>query len=51
MNDMHQVTLRFADGVTHQVVVENTRTVLDAALESGAPLIHQWAPRITRGFQ
>lgn len=41
MNDMHQVTLRFADGVTHQVVVENTRTVLDAALESGAPLIHQ----------
>lgn len=41
MNDTHQVTLRFADGVTHQVVVENARTVLDAALEGGAPLMHQ----------
>lgn len=41
MNDHHQVILRFADGVTHNVVVENARTILDAALESGAPLMHQ----------
>ncbi|WP_068636764.1 FAD-binding oxidoreductase [Thauera butanivorans] len=41
MNETHQVTLRFADGVTHQVIVGNTHPILDAALEAGAPLIHQ----------
>lgn len=42
MNDRpHQITLRFADGVTHLIDVENDRTVLDAALEAGAPLMHQ----------
>ena len=42
MNDQtHQVTLRFADGATHTVLTEDGRSVLDAALQAGAPLIHQ----------
>ncbi|WP_347249842.1 2Fe-2S iron-sulfur cluster binding domain-containing protein [Zoogloea sp.] len=42
MNDQtHQVTLRFADGATHTVLTEDGRSVLDAALQAGAPVIHQ----------
>jgi len=42
MNDQtHQITLRFADGATHTVHAESGRSVLDAALQAGAPLIHQ----------
>lgn len=41
MNATHQVTLRFADGVTHQVAVGSAHSILDAALEAGAPLMHQ----------
>lgn len=42
MNDQkHQVTLRFADGATCTVQTEADRTILDAALQAGAPLMHQ----------
>lgn len=42
MNDQtHQITLRFADGATHTVHSESGRSVLDVALQAGAPLIHQ----------
>ena len=42
MNDQtHHITLRFADGATHSVQTEVGRSVLDVALQAGAPLIHQ----------
>ncbi len=40
-HQVHEVTLRFADGVAHSLDMSSSDVVLDAALAAGVPLLHQ----------
>lgn len=37
----HDITLRFADGITKQLRVSDGEVILDAAIEAGIPVLHQ----------
>jgi benzoate/toluate 1,2-dioxygenase reductase subunit len=41
MSQAHQVTINFADGVSHTFAVEQGASVLDAAIEAEVPVLYQ----------